>query len=382
MAKRDYYEILGVAKDAGEAELKKAYRRLAMKYHPDRNPDDKDAEEKFKEASEAYEVLSDAQKREAYDRFGHDAFAGGMGGAGAGGFGGGASVHDIFSEIFGASGFGSSSDFFGGGRSRSRGQRGNDLRYQLDLDLEEVAKGITKKIRVPSYKACEKCNATGSEDGKLETCSTCRGSGVLRSGTGFFSIQQTCPNCRGTGQIIRKKCKECNGEGRIAEEKVLEVKIPAGVDTGDRIRLSGKGEAGTQGGEDGDLFVLIKVRPHPIFERHGSDLYCEVPISFVDATLGTELEVPTLESKVKLKIPAETQTGKQFRLRNKGIKPINSFQVGDLICRVVVETPVNLSDTQKQLLRDFQDGIDGKKHSPKKDGFLNGIKKFFEDIKN
>lgn len=377
MSKRDYYEILGVAKDASEGEIKKAYRRLAMKYHPDRNPNDKNAEEKFKEATEAYEVLSDAERRSSYDNFGHSAFDG----QGMGGFSHGASVQDIFSEIFGSSGFG---DFFNSGTdgNRRHAMRGKDLRYQIELDLEDAVKGVSKQIKVETFVGCETCKSTGSEDGKVDTCSACKGAGVLRTGAGFFTIQQTCHNCMGQGSVIRKKCKKCQGRGRIKQENTLEVKIPAGVDNGDRIRLQGKGEAGENGGSNGDLYVLIKVRPHPIFERQGADLYCEVPISFVDATLGCDLEVPTLEGKVKLKIPPETQTGKHFRLKNKGVKPINSFNQGDLICKVTIETPVNLSEEQKQILRDFQNGIIGTKHSPKKEGFLSGIKQFFENIKS
>lgn len=375
MAKRDYYEILGVEREADEAAIKKAYRRLAMKYHPDRNSDDPAAEEKFKEASEAYEVLSDAEKRAAYDRFGHAGVDPQMGG---GGFsGGGGNFGDIFGDMFG--------DIFGGAASgrggRSNAQRGSDLRYQLDLDLEDAVKGTTVKIKVPTLEECHHCNGSGSEDGKSETCTTCNGMGQVRMQQGFFAIQQTCPRCHGAGKVIRNPCKKCHGEGRTQNTKTLEVKIPAGVDTGDRIRLSGEGEAGRLGGSTGDLYVQINVRPHPIFEREGANLYCEVPVSFVDATLGGELEVPTLEGRVKLKIPAETQTGKLFRLRGKGVKPVRGGAAGDLLCRVVLETPVNLSEAQKDLLRRFHEGTQAEKHSPKKSSWFDGVKKFFEDMK-
>lgn len=378
MAKRDYYEILGIDRDADDKAIKKAYRRLAMKYHPDRNPDDPAADEKFKEATEAYEVLSDEDKRAAYDRYGHDGVDPSMGGAG--GFsGGGASFQDIFGDVFG--------DIFGGGAGGGgRGganspQRGADLRYQLDLDLEDAVRGTSVKIKVPTLTECEHCDGSGSEDGKTETCSTCNGMGQVRMQQGFFAIQQTCPTCHGQGTIIRNPCHKCHGQGRVREHKTLDVKIPAGVDNGDRIRLGGEGEAGMRGGPAGDLYVQINVRPHPIFERDGANLYCEVPISFVDATLGGELEVPTLDGRVKLKIPPETQTGKLFRLRGKGVKPVRGGMTGDLMCRVVVETPVNLSEDQKNILREFQEGLGSTKHSPKKTGFFDGVKKFFDEMK-
>lgn len=373
MAKRDFYEVLGVDKNADESEIKKAYRRLAMKYHPDRNPDNAEAEDKFKEATEAYEILSDDDKKAAYDRYGHAGVDPQMGGGGGFG-GGGGGFGDIFGDMFG-------DIFSGGGRGGSSGaQRGSDLGYQLDLDLEDAVKGKSVKIKVPTQEECHPCNGTGSDDGKSKTCSTCGGRGQVRMQQGFFSIQQTCPSCRGAGQTITNPCKKCHGEGRVQKNKTLEVKIPAGVDTGDRIRLSGEGEAGRQGGPAGDLYVQINVRPHPIFERDGSNLYCEVPVSFVDATLGGELEVPTLEGRVKLKIPAETQTGKLFRLRGKGVKPVRGGMVGDLLCRVVLETPVNLTESQKDILRQFHEGTQSEKHSPKKKTFFDGVKKFFEDL--
>ena len=376
MAKRDYYEVLGVEREADEKEIKKAYRRLAMKYHPDRNSDDPAAEDKFKEATEAYEVLSDEQKRAAYDHHGHAGVDQQMGG---GGFGGASPFGDMFGnmgDVFG--------DIFSGnsGRGgRSGAQRGSDLRYQLDLDLEEAVKGTSVKIKVPTLTECDPCNGTGSADGQVKTCPTCGGAGQVRMQQGFIAFQQTCPTCRGSGQSISNPCKKCHGEGRVQNTKTLEVKIPAGVDTDDRIRLSGEGEAGRKGGPTGDLYVQINVRPHPIFERDGADLHCEVPVSFVDATLGGELEVPTLEGRVKLKIPAETQTGKLFRLRGKGVKQVRGGAQGDLLCRVVLETPVNLSDAQKDILRQFHEDTQAEKHSPKRNNFFDGVKNFFENLK-
>lgn len=378
MSKRDYYEVLGVDRSADDKEVKKAYRRLAMKYHPDRNPDDAAAEEKFKEATEAYEILSDDQKRAAYDQYGHAGVdpnnGGGAGfGAGAGGF------SDIFGDVFG--------DIFGGGGGggRSRSTRGADLRYTLELDLEDAVKGTTVKIRVPTQVTCGVCKGSGAEKGtQPETCGTCHGAGQVRMQQGFFSVQQTCPTCRGQGKIIKNPCKACHGAGLVDEQKTLSVKVPPGVDTGDRIRLAGEGEAGVQGGPSGDLYVQVSVKDHPIFVRDGRNLYCDVPISFVDAALGGELEVPTLDGRVKLKIPAETQTGKLFRLRGKGVAPVRGGAAGDLMCRVNVETPVNLSKKQKDLLREFQETLekDGdKKHAPNKASWFEGVKNFFDDMK-
>lgn len=375
MAKRDYYEVLGVARSADEKEIKRAYRKLAMKDHPDRNPGDKDAEGRFKEASEAYEVLSDANKRATYDRFGHAGLEGQAGFGGGGG--GGQSFSDIFGDVFG--------DIFGGGGGRARNMRGADLRYTMELDLEEAVKGTTKKIRVPGHVKCETCDGSGAEKGtRPETCGTCRGSGQIRMQQGFFSVQQTCPHCRGAGKVIKSPCRTCHGVGKVEEEKTLSVKIPPGVDTGDRIRLSGEGEMGPAGGESGDLYVQVAVREHAIFQRDGSNLYCEVPISIADAALGGELEVPTLDGRVKLKIPEETQTGKLFRLRGKGVAPVRGGSVGDLLCRVVVETPVNLTRKQKDLLEAFQkslDGAAGDNHAPRKSSWFEGVKHFFEDMK-
>jgi len=379
MSKRDYYEILGVERDVSEKDLKKAYRRVAMKFHPDRNPDDKEAEEKFKEASEAYEVLSDSQKRAAYDQYGH-AGVDQQGGFGGGGFGGGSgSFSDIFGDVFG--------DIFGGGgagggRGRGGPARGSDLRYTLELDLEDAVKGTSVKIRVPTLVGCGTCDGSGAKAGaKPVSCTTCGGVGQVRMQQGFFSVQQTCPNCRGKGSIISDPCGDCHGQGRIEETKTLSVKVPAGVDTGDRIRLSGEGEAGADGGPSGDLYVQVSVKDHEIFERDGKNLYCEVPISFVDASLGGELDVPTLDGRVKLKVPAETQTGKMFRLRGKGVTPVRGGNAGDLMCRVTVETPVNLSNKQKELLKEFKASMKGDKNSPKQSSWFEGMKNFFGDMK-
>jgi molecular chaperone DnaJ len=374
MSKRDYYEVLGVAKTVDAAELKKAYRRLAMKFHPDRNPDDANAEAKFKEAKEAYEILSDDQKRAAYDRFGHAAVDGSSGG---GGGHGGASFSDIFGDVFG--------DIFGGARGgSSNAGRGSDLRYTLELDLEEAVKGTTIEIDVPTLVGCEPCRGSGAKPGtQPKNCTTCNGVGQIRMQQGFFSVQQTCPSCRGKGKTIGDPCISCRGQGRVEKTKKLSVKIPPGVDSGDRIRLSGEGEAGAQGGQTGDLYVQVAVRDHAIFRREGADLYCEVPISFADAALGGELEVPTLEGRVKLKIPPETQTGKLFRLRGKGVSPVRGGGPGDLLCRVVIETPVRLNKRQKDLIKEFQDSLEGtdQQQSPKKSHWFEGVKNFFDDMK-
>ncbi|MDN3237839.1 molecular chaperone DnaJ [Pseudomonas sp. WAC2] len=376
MAKRDYYEILGVERGASDADLKKAYRRLAMKYHPDRNPGDKAAEEKFKEANEAYEVLSDAGKRSAYDQYGHAGIDPSMGAGGFGAGAAGASFSDIFGDVF--------SDFFGNARGGGRGgpQRGADLRYTLDLDLEEAVRGTNVTIRVPTLVGCKTCDGSGAKPGTSPTtCTTCGGIGQVRMQQGFFSVQQTCPRCHGTGKIIPEPCQTCHGQGRIEEQKTLSVKVPAGVDTGDRIRLSGEGEAGTMGGPAGDLYVVVNVREHAIFQRDGKHLYCEVPISFADAALGGELEVPTLDGRVKLKIPEATQTGKMFRLRGKGVVPVRGGGAGDLMCRVVVETPVNLDKRQRELLEEFRNTLQGNSsHSPRASGWFDGMKRFFDDL--
>lgn len=380
MAKRDLYEVLGVQKGASAEEIKKAYRKLAMKHHPDRNPDDPSAEEKFKEVQAAYEVLSDDQKRGAYDRYGHAGVDPTMGG-GAGGFGagaGGASFSDIFGDVFG--------DIFGGGgagggRGRGGPQRGADLRYTLEIELEDAVRGTKVQIKVPSWAGCETCEGTGAKKGSAPTtCGTCKGQGQVRMQQGFFTLQQTCPACRGSGKIIKDPCGSCHGQGRVQKTKTLSVTIPAGVDTGDRIRLAGEGEAGPMGGPAGDLYVQVSVRTHEFFERDGNDLHCEVPISFVDAALGGELEVPTMDGRVKLKIPPETQTGKLFRVRGKGVPAVRGHGQGDLICRVVIETPVNLSGKQKDLLRAFQDSLKGRDNSPRREGWFDSVKKFFNDL--
>jgi len=372
MSKRDYYEVLGVARNASEDELKKAFRRLAMKHHPDRNPDNKECEAHFKEAKEAYEILGDPQKRSIYDQHGHAAFEHGMGGRGGNGF---ADVSDIFGDIF--------SDIFGmGGGGRRGPRRGADLRYVLDLDLEEAVFGVDKQIRVPTLASCEKCAGSVSADGKLSTCATCQGHGRVRMQNGIFSIQQACPQCGGSGKSIANPCKTCDGEGRVQEEKKLSVKIPAGVDTGDRIRLSGEGEAGPAGAAPGDLYVEVHVREHAIFQREHDDLYCEVPIRFSQAALGAELEVPTLGGEATIKIPAETQTGKLFKLRGKGVRNVRNGHVGDLICKVVVETPVKLSKHQRELLQQFEAsfGDDASDHTPRASSWLDGVKQFWERV--
>jgi len=381
MSKRDFYEVLGVAKDVDERELKKAFKRLAMKYHPDRNQDNPEAEEKFKEAKEAYDVLSDSQKRAAYDQFGHAGVDPSMGGgAGFGGGAGGANFSDVFGDVFG--------DIFGGGgggggRQRQRAYRGSDLRYNLDLSLEDAVAGTTVKIKVPTLVACKTCDGSGSKKGSdSSTCTTCGGVGQVRMQQGFFSVQQTCPHCHGQGKVITDPCGSCHGQGRVEETKTLSVKVPAGVDNGDRIRLGGEGEAGENGGPAGDLFVQVRVKPHAIFERDENNLHCEVPISMTMAALGGEIEVPTLTGRLKLKIPSETQSGKLFRLRNQGVVPVRGGPKGDLLCRVSVETPVNLTKAQKELLKQFEETLDSdsKQHNPQSRGWMDGVKKFFDEM--
>ena len=373
--KRDYYEVLGVAKDASEEDMKKSYRKLAMKYHPDRNPDNKEAEEKFKEAKEAYEMLSDANKRAAYDRFGHAGVDPSMGagpGAGGPGMGGFADAFgDIFEGIFGG----------GGGRGgRSNVYRGSDLRYNLEITLEQAARGYETKIRIPSVEECETCHGSGAKPGtSTKQCPTCSGQGQVRVQQGFFSIQQTCPRCHGTGKIIPEPCKTCDGAGRVKRQKTLSVKIPSGVDEGDRIRLTGEGEPGMNGGPPGDLYVQMSIKAHPVFQREADDLHCEMPISFATAALGGEIEIPTLDGAAQIKIPAETQSGRTFRLRGKGIKGVRSSVPGDLYCHVVIETPVNLTGRQKELLREFED-INLKepdRHNPRAKSWMDKVKDFF-----
>ncbi len=375
----DYYQILGVSRSAADTEIKQAYRKLANKYHPDKNPDDPTAEHKFKEVKEAYEILSDKEKRKIYDQYGKEA-AQGQGMGGGQGFQGGGFA-DAFEDIF--------SDIFGGGRRSGGGQRqsqrrGSDLRYNLEISLEDAVRGATINIDVPTFVACEKCSGSGAKPGSSKTtCQTCAGHGQVRMQQGFFSIQQTCPTCHGEGAMIKDACSTCRGQGRTQKEKTLKVTIPEGVDTGDRIRLSGEGEAGMHGAPAGDLFVEVHMKKHPIFEREQENLFCEVPIDLAKAALGGDIEVPTLEGRVNLKIPPETQTGKVFRLRGKGVKPVRTHHKGDLLCRVVVETPVNLTREQKDMLKAFQDTLNNNgKHRPKESQWFNTVKKFFDNMRS
>lgn len=372
MSKRDYYKVLDVPKTATESEIKKAYRRLAMKFHPDRNPNDKDAEERFKEAKEASEVLTDAQKRAAYDQYGH---AGVEAASRGGRSGGGDAFSDIFGDVFG--------DIFGAARrgdARSQQFRGADLRFELELDLDQAVFGYSAEVAVPKLSECETCHGSGAAKGSTAAaCDTCGGSGQIRISQGFFQLQQTCPRCRGNGTIIKNPCDTCLGQGRVRRTRNLSVKVPAGVDTGDRIRLSGEGEAGRNGGPPGDLYVEVNVREHAIFERDGEHLSCEVPVSFATAALGGTVEVPTLGGDVTLKVPAETQSGRVFRLRDKGVKPVRGGARGDLFCRVVVETPVHLSSEQRDLIRQLEETLkqDSNRHAPREQGFFEGVKRFF-----
>ncbi len=372
--KRDYYEILGLPRDASDEDIKKSYRKLAMKHHPDRNPDDKSAEGKFKEAKEAYEMLSEPDKRRAYDAYGHAGVSQNAGGGSEQGFGG---FSEAFGDIFG--------DIFGGGRGGRQGggsqvYRGADLRYNLDITLEQAARGTETKIRIPTLEECDTCNGSGAKKGtSAKTCHTCGGVGQVRMQQGFFSVQQACPTCKGTGKYIPDPCTVCTGTGRIKKHKTLSVKIPSGVDDGDRIRLAGEGETGVNGGPAGDLYVVVQLKEHSVFQRNGADLHCEMPISFSIAALGGEISIPTLDGEAKIKIPAETQSGQTFRLRGKGIKPIRQTSAGDLMCHVVVETPVRLTDRQKELLRELEEinKNDGDKHNPRAKGFMDKVKEFF-----
>ncbi len=377
MAKRDYYEVLGVPHNASEADIKKSYRRLAMKFHPDRNPGDADSEASFKEAKEAYEILSDAQKRAAYDQFGHAGVDPAAAAGRAGGFYGagnaGANFADIFGDVFG--------DIFGGG-GRARGNqtyRGSDLRYNLELGLEEAVRGSEMRIRVPALETCATCKGSGARAGTAPTtCPTCGGHGQVRMQQGFFSIQQTCPNCRGTGKIVSSPCPDCQGQGRIKNMKTLSVKVPAGVDEGDQIRLAGEGEAGQNGGPPGDLYVQIRLKEHPIFKRDGDDLHCEMHVSFATAALGGEVEIPTLDGRATLKIPPGTQSDKVFRLRSKGVTNVRSGSVGDLYCHTSIETPVNLTKRQKELLEEFESLVrsGGARHHPREQSWMDKLKSF------
>ena len=368
--KKDLYDVLGVNRDANDEDIKKSYRKLAMKYHPDRNPDSKDSEEKFKEAKSAYEILSEPEKRRAYDAYGHAGInpQGGGGSEGMGGFS--EAFGDIFGEIFGGR----------GGRGGQQVYRGADLRYNMDITLEQAARGTETKIRIPSLDECATCKGTGAKPGtQPKTCHTCNGQGQVRMQQGFFSIQQTCPTCHGNGKVIADPCTPCSGSGRIKNHKTLSVKIPSGVDDGDRIRLSGEGEAGMNGGPPGDLYVVVQLKPHAVFQREGADLHCEMPISFTIAALGGDIHIPTLDGEAKIKIPAETQSGQVFRLRGKGIRPVRQTSAGDLMCHVVVETPVRLTDQQKELLRELEEinKKDGDRHNPRAKSFMDKVKNFF-----
>jgi molecular chaperone DnaJ len=383
MSKQDYYEILGVPKDANEADIKNAFRRLAMKYHPDRNPGNKAAEEKFKEAKEAYDVLSNKQKRTAYDQFGHQGVEG-MGGFSGGAGGAGFNFDDIFGDI--GSIFG---DIFGGGVGGRRGggshagyaQAGSDLRYPLTITLEEAIQGITKEIHVHTYAVCEECQGSGAKKGSTpKVCSDCQGAGYVRLQQGMFSVQQTCPTCHGQGKMISDPCTKCHGQGRYEKTKILAVKIPAGIDAGDRIRLSGEGEAGFRGGPSGDLYVEVTVSPDSIFERRGNDLYCEATLNIATAVLGGEIDLPTFGGKLKLKIPPETQSGKLFRLRGKGVKSVRSYSKGDLLCRVLIEVPVKLTKQQKELLKQLQQSLteDKVNHQPQLKTWSDKVNQFLK----
>nr|BAA21965.1 DnaJ [Buchnera sp. (in: enterobacteria)] len=375
MAKKDYYQILGIPKSAEEREIKKAYKKLAMKYHPDRNQGDKTAEGKFKEIKEAYEILINEEKRSAYDQYGHAAFENGQSNSTYSTFTNSADFSDIFGDVFG--------DIFGGNRTQ-RAKKGADLCYNMEITLEEAVKGIKKEIQIPTLQKCKTCYGSGTRTGtKPRSCSTCHGKGQIHIRKGFFTVQQSCSTCHGKGTIITDPCNLCHGQGRVETYKILSVKIPPGLDTNDRIRLNNEGEAGANGAQSGDLYVQITVKKHPIFEREGNNLYCEVPKNFTMAALGGEIEVPTLDGRVKLKIPYETQSGKLFRIRGRGVKSVQNRNQGDLLCRVVVETPVNLNEQQKNLLHELGNsfhGFRGEKNSPRSKRFFDGVKRFFDDL--
>ena len=376
----DYYKTLGVEKGANADELKKAYRKLAMKYHPDQNKDNPQAEEKFKEINQAYDVLKDDQKRAAYDRYGAAAFDGSMGGGGPGGAGFGAAFSDIFEDMFG--------DFMGGRGGRKQSTRGSDIQYTLEISLEDAYKGKEAKIKIPVNDTCDSCNGSGSSDTAGSAgCPTCDGNGRVRQQQGFFTIERTCPTCNGSGSVIKNPCKKCDGYGRLRKEKVLQVTIPAGVETGRRIRLTGEGEAGIRGGQRGDLYVLLSVKPHKLFQRDGANLYCRVPITITRAALGGDVEVPTIEgTRASVKVPAGTQTGQQFRLKGKGMSMLRSDTRGDMYIEIFVETPVNLNKKQQDLLRELDKSMSGdgnannNKNSPESSGFFKKMREFWDDL--
>ncbi|WP_343128711.1 molecular chaperone DnaJ [Buchnera aphidicola (Kurisakia onigurumii)] len=378
MEKKDYYQTLGISKSANETDIKKSYKRLAMKYHPDRNQGNKQAEKKFKEIKEAYEILNDKKKRAAYDQHGHAAFE--QGGDGYSSFTSSFSTNtdfgDIFGEVFG--------DIFGNNSNQQGSARGSDLQYNMELTLEEAVKGVTKKIQIPTFQTCNFCFGYGTnKNTQPNQCSFCNGSGKIQTRKGFFSIQQTCNKCQGKGILIKNPCKKCQGKGRVKKNKILSVKIPSGINTNDRIRLQNEGEAGEHNNPSGDLYIQFEVKKHTIFERDENDLYCEVPISFTMAALGGEIEVPTIDGKLKIKIPSETQSGKLFRIRGKGVKSIRNKKKGDLLCRVIVETPVHLNHDQKKLLLQLDNSLDGtqrKKNSPQSKRFFDGVKRFFDEL--
>ncbi|WP_262693432.1 molecular chaperone DnaJ [Kordiimonas aquimaris] len=379
MAKTDYYELLGVGRDADEGTLKKAFRKKAMEFHPDRNPDNPEAEKKFKEFGEAYDVLKDPEKRAAYDRYGHAAFEGGMGGGGRGGAGaGGFDFSDVFEEFFG--------DFMGGGGRRGGGRRGgpargSDLRFNMEISLEDAYNGKSDKITIPASVSCDPCSGSGAEPGSSpEVCGTCGGAGKVRANQGFFMVERTCPTCQGAGQTITNPCKACRGAGKVQKEKTLQVKIPKGVEEGTRIRLSGEGEAGAHGAPSGDLYIFLSIKPHALFKRDADMLFCSVPIPMATATLGGQIEVPTIEGKrARIRVPEGTQSGRQFRLKGKGMPELNGGFVGDMIIETVVETPVNLTKRQKELMQDFADES-GESVSPQSEGFFTKVKELWDDL--
>lgn len=375
MSKADYYETLGVSRDADEKALKGAFRKMAMKYHPDRNPDDSSAEAKFKDVGEAYEALKDPQKRAAYDRFGHAAFENGGGGQGPFGGGGGGGMGDIFEDIFG--------EMMGGGRSRSSGgrQRGADLRFNMEISLEEAFEGKSAEVEIPTSITCDTCTGSGAKPGSSPTtCSTCGGAGQVRASSGFFSVQRTCPTCQGRGEVISDPCKECSGHGRTEETKALSVNVPAGIEDGTRIRIANEGEAGMRGGPTGDLYIFLSIKPHQFFQRDGADIYCRVPISMTTAALGGQFEVGTVEgSKTRVKVPEGTQNSKQFRLRGKGMPVMRTTQFGDMYIQVAIETPQKLSKRQRELLEEFETESSSD-NNPESTGFFSRMKTFFDGL--